>query len=100
MQLAVTDTITDTISYDAYGIHGSLERIRTVAGRVWEVWATGGSLADCELDDLRAALYLTQRAWHHDPMAIEADVGIEWELVEAINDASGGPVRDDRPILR
>ncbi len=95
MQLSVTDTL----DYDAYGIHGSLERIRKVAGRVWETRAAGGPLADCELEDLRAALYLNQRAWHSDTMAIEADIGIEWELIEAIDEASGGLGRD-RPIVR
>lgn len=87
-------------AYDGYGIHGSLERMRTVANRVWETWATSGSFAECEVDDLRTALYLTQRGWHGDRMAIEVDVGIEWELAEAINHASGRLVRDDRANLR
>jgi hypothetical protein len=118
MQLAMVDTITDDFSsivqvpgpnssidtivefshtYDAYGVHGSLERIAIVAGRVWHARAMG-ALADCELDDLRTALFMTQRGWHcvdaHQP-----DIGVEWELVEAIGEASGGLVRDDRPIL-
>jgi len=113
MQLAAIDTITedfpsivevpatrasiDTIdecshTYDAYGVHGSLEQISIVAGRVWEARAVG-SLADCELDDLRTALFVTQRGWHGGDMAIEPDVGVEWELGEAINEASAGLVR-------
>ncbi len=85
-------------TYDAYGVHGSLERISIVASRVWEARATG-SLADCELDDLRTALFMTQRGWHLDGDVVEPDIGIEWELIEAIDEASGGLVRDDRPIL-
>ena len=85
-------------TFDAYGVHGSLERIAIVASRVWDAHASG-TLADCELDDLRTALFMTQRGWHSDAVAIEPDVGVEWELVEAINEASGGLVRDDRPIL-
>jgi hypothetical protein len=42
---------------------------------------------------------MTQRGWHRDIAAREPDLGVEWELVEAINEASGGLVRDDRPIL-
>ncbi|SRR6056297_764645 len=119
MSLAVFDTPTDDFSsivqvpaaeasidsivefshtYDAYGVHGSLERISIVASRVWDARASG-TLADCELDELRTALFMTQRGWHSDAMAIEPDLGVEWELVEAINHASGGLVRDDRPIL-
>jgi len=85
-------------TYDAYGVHGSLERISIVANRVWEARATG-SLADCGLDDLRTALFMTQRGWHLDGAIVEPDIGIEWELIEAIDEASGGLVRDDRPIL-
>ena len=85
-------------TYDAYGVHGSLERISIVASRVWEARATG-SLADCELDDLRTALFTTQRGWRLDGVVVEPDIGIEWELIEAIDEASGGLVRDDRPIL-
>ena len=85
-------------TYDAYGVHGSLERISIVANRVWDAHAAG-TLADCELDDLRTALFMTQRGWHSDAVATEPDFGVEWELVEAINEASGGLVRDDRPIL-
>ena len=85
-------------NYDAYGVHGSLERISKVASRVWEARAAG-TLADCELDDLRAALFMTQRGWHSDGNCVAPDVGVEWELVEAINETSGGLVRDDRPIL-
>jgi hypothetical protein len=119
MSLAVIDTPTDDFSsivqvpareasidsiiefshtYDAYGIHGSLERISIVASRVWDAHASG-TLAECELDDLRTALFMTQRGWHRDIAAREPDLGVEWELVEAINEASGGLVRDDRPIL-
>ncbi len=119
MQLAAMDTLTEDFSsivqvpapeasidsvvefshtYDAYGVHGSLERISIVASRVWDARAAG-RLAECELDDLRTALFMTQRGWHSDLASIELDVGVEWELIEAINDASGGLVRDDRPIL-
>ena len=82
-------------TFDAYGVHGSLERISIVAGRVWAARAAG-TLAECELDDLRTALFMTQRGWHG---SIELDVGVEWELIEAIDQVSGGLVRDDRPIL-
>ncbi len=119
MQLAVVDSTTEDFSsivqvpaaqasvdaivefshtYDAYGVHGSLERISIVASGVWEARAAG-TLADCDLDDLRTALFMTQRGWHSDSMLAEPNNGIEWELVEAINEASGGLVRDDRPIL-
>lgn len=119
MSLAATDTMTEDFSsivqvpaplasintiaefshtYDAYGVHGSLERISIVASRVWDARANG-SLADCKLDDLRTALFMTQRGWHLDGAVVQPDVGIEWELIEAINEASGGLVRDDRPIL-
>ncbi len=85
-------------TYDAYGVHGSLERISIVASRVWAARAAG-MLADCDLDDLRTALFMTQRGWHSTSTSVESDVGVEWELIEAIADASGGLVRDDRPIL-
>lgn len=119
MNVAATDTVTERFSsivqvpdsrasmdaimefshtYDAYGVHGSLERISIVAHRVWDARAAG-SLADCELDDLRAALFMTQRGWHTARTCVEPAVGVEWELVEAIHEASGGLVRDDRPIL-
>jgi hypothetical protein len=119
MSVAVIDTPTDDFSsivqvpdrtssidsiaefshtYDAYGVHGSLERISIVANRVWDARASG-TLAECALDDLRTALFMTQRGWYSDAMATEPDFGVEWELVEAINEASGGLVRDDRPIL-
>ncbi len=84
-------------TFDAYGVHGSLERISVVASRVWDARASG-ELADCDLDDLRTALFMTQRGRHADGAVVEPDVGVEWELVEAINQASGGLVRDDRPI--
>jgi hypothetical protein len=97
--LASIDAIAEfSHTYDAYGVHGSLERISIVAGRVWEARAAG-SLADCGLDDLRTALFMTQRGWHLDGDVVEPDIGIEWELIEAIAEASGGLVRDDRPIL-
>ncbi len=119
MQLAMLETLADDFSsivqvpapeasieaisefshtYDAYGVHGSLERISIVASRVWDAHAAG-TLADCDLDDLRTALFMTQRGWHSDAAALEPDVGVQWDLVVAINDASGGLVRDDRPIL-
>jgi hypothetical protein len=85
-------------TYDAYGIHGSLERISIVASRVWDARAAG-RLAECGLDELRTALFMTQRGWQCHGVDSAPDVGVEWELVEAINEASGGLVRDDRPIL-
>lgn len=103
MPLASIDTMTEDVShfdaYDAYGVHGSLERISIVATRVWDAQATG-SLADCALDDLRAALFMMQRGWHSDRASVELDIGIEWELIEAINEASGGRIRADGTILR
>jgi hypothetical protein len=104
VQVPAPDASIDAIvefshTYDAYGVHGSLERISIVASRVWDARAAG-SLADCDLDDLRTALFMTQRGWHcHDGRCVEPDVGVEWDLVEAIDAASGGLVRDDRPIL-
>ena len=92
MQLAATYAAVDTIvefspTFDAYGVHRSLERISIVAGRVWDARAAG-SLADCELDDLRTALFMTQRGWRRAGAPTAHDIGVEWELVEAINDAS------------
>ena len=97
------DTVVEfSHTYDAYGVHGSLERISIVASRVWDARATG-TLGDCDLDDLRTALFMSQRGWHSSGASIDTDpdpdVGVEWELIDAINDASGGLVRDDRPIL-
>jgi len=85
-------------TYDAYGVHGSLEQISIVASRVWEARATG-SLGDCGLDDLRTALFMMQRGWHLDGAIVETDTGIEWELIEAIDEVSGSLVRDGRPTL-
>ena len=85
-------------TFDAYGVHGSLDRISLVAFRVWEACANG-SLAECALDDLRTALFLTQSGWHREETSTELYDGVVWDLVEAIRDASGGLVRDDRPIL-
>jgi hypothetical protein len=85
-------------TFDAYGVHGSLDRISLVAFRVWEACADG-SLADCALDDLRTALFLTQSGWHRDEASTDLYDGVVWDLVEAIRVASGGLVRDDRPIL-
>ena len=120
MQLAAMDTLTDDFSsivrvapceashaaivefshtFDAYGVHGSLERVSKAAGRVWAAQAAG-ELAECELDDLRAAHFMIQRGWHCDQVPAEFDVGVEWALVEAIGEASGGLGRDDRTILR
>lgn len=119
MSLVATDSVTDDFSsivqvptpeasfddvvdfshtYDAYGIHGSLERISIVASRVWDAHATG-TLVDCDLDELRTALFMTQRGWHHVGDSDDVRVGVEWALVDAIHGASGGLVRDDRPIL-
>jgi len=69
---------------DVYRIHRSLERISTVATRVWDARAVAGTFAECELDDLRAALYVIQRGWCSDAL----DVGIEWQLIEAIDAVS------------
>lgn len=85
-------------TFDAYAVHGSLDRISLVAFRVWEACADG-SLADCALDDLRTALFLTQSGWHREESSNELHDGVVWDLVEAIRVASGGLVRDDRPIL-
>lgn len=87
-------------TYDAYGVHGSLERISMIADEVYTA-RQRGRLADCDLDDLRTALFMTQRGWHHpgDAVDIESHLGYEWELVDAIHNSSGGLVRDDRPIL-
>lgn len=82
-------------TFDAYRTHRSLEKMRTVASRVWENRETSGSFAECKLDDLRTALYLNQRGWHCGAVAIEVDVGIEWELVEAIDRAARRVALDD-----
>lgn len=89
-------------TFDAYAMHGSLERIALIAEDV----ATArrrGTLEDCELDDLRTALFMTQREWHQDHAGCDLDVAVgleyERELIDAIRDASGGVVRDERPIL-
>ncbi len=107
MSLLAIETATDDFSHtrgasgahDAYRFHGSLERMSIVAGRVWDAHASG-TLADFGLDDLRAALFMTQRGWHHDGDSDDVRSGVEWALVDAIHDASGGLVPDDRPILR
>lgn len=99
-EAAIDASAESSHTYDAYGVHGSLERISIVASRVWDAHVAG-SLADCDLGDLRAALFMTRRGWRcHDGRCVEPDVGVEWELVEAIAIASGGLVRDHRPILR
>jgi hypothetical protein len=87
-------------TFDAYGVHGSLERISMVAAEVWAA-RVDGRLTACALDDLRTALFMTQSGWHHEGDAVDfgARLGYEWELVDAIHDASGGLVRDDRPTL-
>jgi hypothetical protein len=87
-------------TYDAYGVHGSLERISMISDEVF-VARQRGALADCELDDLRTALFMTQRGWHQagEMIDVESHLGYEWELVNAIDESSGGFVRDDRPIL-
>jgi hypothetical protein len=96
---ATLDSIVEfSHTFDAYGVHGSLERIAIVASRVWEARAAG-ALATCDLDDLRTALFMTQRGWRSAALQNEPESGVEWELVEAIHQASGGLVRDDRPIL-
>lgn len=92
------DIVEFSHTYDAYGIHGSLERISMIAADVWRARAAG-TLHTCELDDLRTALFMTQSGWHHGTARDEAPIGVEWELVDAIHAASGGLVRDDRPIL-
>lgn len=86
-------------TYDAYGVHRSLERISIAAQRVWSA-RSAGSLGDCALDDLRAALFMTQRGWHRDGNGngLESDVDVEWELVAAINEAAGRLVHDGHPI--
>ncbi|HSP28934.1 MAG TPA: hypothetical protein VLN74_10340 [Ilumatobacteraceae bacterium] len=89
-------------TYDAYGVHRSLERISIAAHRAWTA-RSAGSLGDCALDDLRAALFMTQRGWHRDGNGngngngLESDVDVEWELVAAINEAAGRLVHDGHP---
>lgn len=87
-------------TFDAYGVHGSLERIAMIADDVAAA-RRAGTLGDCDLDDLRTALFMTQQSWRHDgDDCVDADrLGVEWDLVDAIREASGGVVRDDRPIL-
>jgi hypothetical protein len=87
-------------TFDAYGVHGTLERISWVAAEVWSA-RSDGRLTECTLDDLRTALFMTQSGWHHegDDVDFAARLGYEWELVDAIHEASGGVVRDDRPTL-
>ena len=129
MQLAAMDTLTDDFSsivrvapceashaaivefshtFDAYGVHGSLERVSKAAGRVWAAqaagelaeWVEGKRAIIAAGDELRAAHFMIQRGWHCDQVPAEFDVGVEWALAEAIGEASGGLGRDDRTILR
>ena len=86
-------------TFDAYGVHGSLERIARIAGEVLDAWQCG-RLAACALDDLRTALFMSQSAWR--VAGVEPTdgfrVGYEWELLGAIREISGGLVMDHRPI--
>lgn len=94
------DIVEFSHTYDAYGVHGSLERISMIADDVWNA-RQRGALGGCELDHLRAALFMTQSGWHLDGDVFDAaaHLGYEWELVNAIHEISGGVVRDFRPIL-
>ncbi len=83
-------------TFDAYGVHGTLDRISLIANDVAGAHLAG-SLADCQLDDLRTALFMTQQCWSQESRRDEARSGYEWELVDAIRHVSGGLVRDDRP---
>ena len=103
VQVPAPDASIDAIAefshtYDAYGVHRSLERISIVASRVWDAHAAG-SLVDCDVDDLRAALFMIQRGWPGNGRCVEPDVGVEWEIIQAIDTASGGVDRDDCLIL-
>ena len=85
-------------TFDAYGVHGDLDRISLVANDV-AGFHLAGSLHDCHLDDLRTALFMTQQCWSSDRRRFDG-LGSSYavELVDAIRHLSGGIVRDDRPI--
>ena len=93
------DVLEFSHTFDAYGVHGSLERISRVADEVLDAWRCG-RLAACSLDDLRTALFMSQSAWRVaavDPVE-GFRLGYEWELLRAIRELSGGLVMDHRPI--
>jgi len=83
-------------TFDAYGVHGSLDRISLIANDVAGAHLSG-TLASCHLDDLRTALFMTQQGWLRGQQPGERPTSYERELVAAIHHVSGGLVRDDRP---
>lgn len=96
----IDDVVDFSHTFDAYGVHGSLDRISMVSDGVWDAWLRG-SLEACQLDDLRTALFMSQSAWRRsgDDAVDAARLGYEWELVDAIRESSGGLVSDHRPIM-
>jgi hypothetical protein len=83
-------------TYDAYGVHGTLDRISLIANDVAGAHLAGG-LMGCRLDDLRTALFMTQQCWSQGRDEEGRRSGYVWALVDAIRELSGGLVRDDRP---
>lgn len=83
-------------TFDAYGVHGTLDRISLIANDVAGAHLAG-VLAECHLDDLRTALFMTQQCWSRDRQSGGDVSAYEWQLVDAIDHVSGGLVRDDRP---
>lgn len=95
----VDDVVDFSHTFDAYGIHGSLERISMISDAVWDAWLRN-ALSDCELDELRTALFMSQSQWRRNgDDGDRTRMGYEWELVEAIRETSGGLVSDHRPIM-
>jgi hypothetical protein len=82
-------------TFDAYGVHGSLDRISLVANDVAGAHLAG-ALTQCRLDDLRTALFMTHQCWSGGGGdATRNSYGRA--IVDAIRFVSGGLVRDDRP---
>lgn len=84
-------------TFDAYGAHGTLDRISLVANDVAGAHLSG-VLVQCRLDDLRTALFMTQQCWSDRRRGGDTAVsGYERALLDAIRHVSGGLVSDDRP---
>ncbi len=84
------------LTYDAYGVHGSLDRISLVANDVAGAHLAG-ALTQCGLDELRTALFMTHQCWSGGGGADAMRSSYGRAIVDAIRYVSGGLVRDDRP---
>jgi hypothetical protein len=88
-------------TFDAYGIHGSLERIAAITDDVRAAWQAG-RLDWCELDELRTALFMSTTVWSADGTrrsAVDSSADFRSDLLRVISELSGGLVADHRPII-